>query len=84
MKIAISTDTNSGITQEEAKEMGIYVLPMPVLIEDQVYLEGTDIRNDQLYEAMRQHKSLSTSQPSPGQLLELWNSILRDGFDEIV
>ena len=84
MKIAISTDTNSGITQEEAKEMGIYVLPMPVLIEDQVYLEGTDIRSDQLYEAMRQHKNLSTSQPSPGQLLELWDSILRDGFEEIV
>lgn len=84
MKIAISTDTNSGITQEEAKEMGIYVLPMPVLIEDQVYLEGTDIRSNQLYEAMRQHKNLSTSQPSPGQLLELWDSILRDGFDEIV
>lgn len=84
MKIAISTDTNSGVSQEEAKKMGIYVLPMPVLIEDQVYLEGTDIRNDQLYEAMRQHKNLSTSQPSPGQLLELWDGILRDGFDELV
>ena len=84
MKIAISTDTNSGITQEEAKALGIYVLPMPVLIEDQVYLEGADIRNDQLYEAMRQHKSLSTSQPSPGQFLELWDAIFRDGFDEIV
>lgn len=84
MKIAISTDTNSGITREEAKEKGIYVLPMPVLIEDQVYLEGTDIRNDQLYEAMRQQKNLSTSQPSPGQFLELWDGILQDGFDEIV
>lgn len=84
MKIAISTDTNSGITQEEASASGIYLLPMPVMIEEQMYLEGVDIRNDQLYKAMRQGKSISTSQPSPGQLLELWDSILQEGFDEIV
>ena len=84
MKIAISTDTNSGITQEEAKSAGIYLLPMPVLIEEQMYLEGIQIHSSQLYEAMEQHQAISTSQPSPGQVMELWDSILQDGFDEIV
>lgn len=84
MKIAVSTDTNSGITQEEAKSAGIYLLPMPVLIEEQMYLEGIQIHSGQLYEAMEQHQAISTSQPSPGQVMELWDSILQDGFDEIV
>lgn len=84
MKIAISTDTNSGITQEEAKSAGIYLLPMPVLIEEQMYLEGIQIHSSQLYEAMEQHQAISTSQPSPGQVMELWDSILQNGFDEIV
>lgn len=84
MKIAISTDTNSGITQEEAKAAGIYVLPMPVMIGEQMYLEGVDIHHDQLYEVMKQGKPISTSQPAPGQLLELWDGIFQEGFDEIV
>ncbi|MGN0976738.1 MAG: DegV family protein [Faecousia sp.] len=84
MKIAVSTDTNSGITQEEAKKAGIYLLPMPVLIEEQMYLEGLQIQSGQLYEAMGQHQAISTSQPSPGQVMELWDSILREGYDEIV
>ena len=84
MKIAVSTDTNSGITQEEAKNAGIYLLPMPVLIEEQMYLEGIQIHSSQLYEAMERHQAISTSQPSPGQVMELWDSILQDGFDEIV
>lgn len=84
MKIAIATDTNSGITQKKAQEAEIYLLPMPVIVGEETYLEGVDITNVQLYEAMKQHKDLSSSQPSLGQLAELWDGILRDGYDEIV
>lgn len=84
MSIAIITDTNSGITVEEGKKMGIFVLPMPVLIDDTCYLEGVDIEAAQIYEAMEQERQISTSQPSPGDIVELWNSILKDGYEEIV
>lgn len=83
-KTAIATDTNSGITRENAEEQGIYLLPMPVIIDNDTYLEGLDITNEQLYEAMRQHRDISSSQPSPGQLLEFWDGILADGYDEVV
>lgn len=84
MKIAIATDTNSSMLQETTREPDIFVLPMPVILEGQMYLEGVDIHHAQLYEAMRQHKDVSSSQPSPGQLLEFWEGILRAGYDEIV
>ena len=84
MKVAISTDTNSGITCAEARETGLHVLPMPVIIDGQTYLEGMDVDHARLYDTMRQHKAVSTSQPSPGQLMELWDGILAEGFDEIV
>lgn len=83
MRVAVLTDTNSGITQENAEKLGVYILPMPVLVDDRVYLEGVDICNNELYEAMKQHKNISSSQPSPGQLIELWDRILADGFEEI-
>lgn len=84
MKTAIATDTNSSITQEQAREAGIYLLPMPVIIDAETYLEGIDIVNSELYAAMKEHKDLSSSQPSPGQLMDLWENILKDGYDEIV
>lgn len=84
MKAAITTDTNSGMTQEMVQTPGIYLLPMPVIIDSQMYLEGVDISNAQLYEAMKRHRDISTSQPSPGQLMEFWDSIFKDGYEEIV
>lgn len=84
MKVAISTDTYSGIAQKDIREPGLYVLPMPVMIDGQMFLEGVDIDNARLYEAMRQHKAVSSSQPSPGQLMELWDGIWAEGYDEIV
>lgn len=84
MKIAIATDTNSGITKEMIREPGIYFLPMPVIVDGQMYAEGIDISSQQLYGAMKQHKEISSSQPSPGQLMDLWDGILQDGYDQIV
>lgn len=84
MKTAIMTDTNSGISVEEGKQLGIYVMPMPVLIDDICFLEGIDITAEQLYEAMEADKKTTTSQPSPGDLMDMWNAILTEGYDEIV
>ena len=84
MKIAIATDTNSGITAMEGEKLGVFVLAMPVNLEETIHYEGIDITSEQLYDAMRQHRDVSTSQPSPGQLMELWNGILAKGYDEIV
>lgn len=57
---------------------------MPVNLEETIHYEGIDITSEQLYDAMRQHRDVSTSQPSPGQLMELWDGILAKGYDEIV
>ena len=84
MKIAIATDTNSGITASEGEKLGVYVLAMPVNLEETIHYEGIDITSEQLYDAMRKHRDVSTSQPSPGQLMELWDGILAKGYDEIV
>lgn len=84
MKTAIATDSNSGLTEKVAREAGVFVLPMPVVIGGELHYEGQDIAHPQLYDAMRNHLEVSTSQPSPGQLLEFWNRILDEGYDEIV
>lgn len=84
MKIAIATDTNSSMTQKQADEHGIHLLPMPVIIDGETYLEGLNINNAQLYNAMKEHRDISSSQPSPGQLIEFWENILKDGYDQIV
>lgn len=84
MKVAIATDTNSSMNRKDARKNGVYLLPMPVIVDGTVYLEGIDITNAQLYAAMKEHKSLSSSQPSPGQLVEFWDGILQDGYDEVV
>lgn len=83
-KVAVATDTNSGISAKMIREPGLYLLPMPVMVEGQTCLEGVDITSGQLYKALRQHRDVSSSQPSLGQLEELWDGILQDGYDEIV
>lgn len=84
MRIAIVTDTNSSISPAQAQAEGIFLLPMPVIINEETYLEGIDIEATHLYEAMEQECSISTSQPSPDSIMKLWDSILADGYDEIV
>lgn len=84
MKIAIMTDTNSGIRADEGARMGVFVLPMPVIIEETSYLEGISIDSQTLYAAIREGKSVSTSQPSPGDVTAMWDQILAEGYDRIV
>ncbi len=78
------TDTNSGITVQEGKENGIFVLPMPVIVDGEEFLEGETINNEQLYEALVAEKDVMTAQPLLKDLLEFWEDILEEGYDEIV
>ena len=84
MSVAIMTDSNSGLSVEQGKKLGIYILPMPVIIQDVCHLEGVDITTAQLFDAMRQNLNFSSSQPSPGSVMDLWDEILASGYDEIV
>lgn len=82
-KVAIVTDSNSGITQSQAKEMGIFVLPMPFMINEETFFEDIDLTQDQFYERLEDGANIGTSQPSPESVLNLWNEIL-ESYDEIV
>ncbi len=82
-KIAVVTDSNSGITQKEAKELGLYVLPMPFMIGDDTYYEDVNLTQEQFYELLLGGESISTSQPSPEEVCKLWDSLLQE-YDEIV
>jgi len=83
MTIAVTTDTNSGISVPEGRELGIHVIPMPVLMDGKAYYEGVDLKGDQFYRAMREGQPVSTSQPAPGEVLALWDQLL-DTYDAIV
>ena len=82
-KVAIVTDSNSGITQNEAKELGITVVPMPLYINEELFLEDITLSQEQFYERLADNAEISTSQPSPGELLELWDRVLEE-YEEIV
>lgn len=82
-KIAIVTDSNSGITQAEAKDLGIHVIPMPFMIGDEMFYEDINLTQDEFYEKLRGGASISTSQPSPEEVCNLWDSLLKE-YDEIV
>ena len=83
MKTAIVTDSNSGITQEKAKTLGITVVPMPFYIDGEMYLEDINLTQEAFYEKLKEDAKISTSQPSPGDLCDLWDALLKE-YDEIV
>ena len=81
--VAIVTDSNSGISQAEGKELGIYVIPMPFLVNGKLYFEDVDMNKEQFYHFLENDADLSTSQPSPGDVMDLWDKLLKE-YDEIV
>lgn len=81
--VAIVTDSNSGISQAEGKEFGIYVIPMPFLVDGKLYFEDVDMNKEQFYHFLENDADLSTSQPSPGDVMDLWDKLLKE-YDEIV
>ena len=82
-KIAIITDSNSGITQKEAEELGIFVVPMPFMINGEDFFEDINLTQDQFYEKLAQDASVSTSQPTPDSLMTLWDKVLKD-YEQII
>ena len=82
-KVAIVTDSNSGITQKEAGKMGISVLPMPFTIDGKEYFEDISLTQEEFYEKLKGNADIATSQPSPESLMELWNGLLEE-HDEVV
>lgn len=82
-KIAIVTDSNSGITQEQAKQLGIHVLPMPFMINEESYFEDVNLTQREFYERLANGDDVITSQPSPESVMNLWDGLLKE-YDEIV
>lgn len=82
-KIAIVTDSNSGITQTQAEELGIWVLPMPFMIDDETFYEGITLSQDAFYERLSQGAQVVTSQPTPDAVMKLWEQLL-ETHDELV
>ena len=83
MKVAVITDSNSGITQGEAKKDGAFVIPMPFIVNDEEFFEDISLTQEQFYEKLAADADISTSQPAIGQVTELWDRVLKD-YDEIV
>lgn len=82
-KIAIVTDSNSGITQEEAGRLGIFVVPMPFMIDDETYYEDITLTQTEFYERLAAGANVITSQPTPDSIMDLWDKLLKE-YDEIV
>lgn len=84
MKIAISTDTTSGMTKEQADKLGVFLLHLPVTINGQVFYEGRDIAYEDFYSYLTEENEVVTSQPSPGDLINHLDNIFDKGFDQVI
>ena len=82
-KVAVVTDSNSGITQAQAKEYGIYVIPMPFMINEETFYEDITLTQEQFYQRLSENADVITSQPTPEAVMNLWDEILKT-HDEIV
>ena len=82
-KVVIVTDSNSGITQAEAKELGVVVLPMPFYINEEMFYEDIDLTQDQFYERLAEGGDIKTSMPLVGDVTDKWDELLKE-YDEIV
>jgi len=82
-KVAILTDSNSGITQAQAKDYGVFVIPMPFYIDGELYYEDIDLTQEQFYEKLTKGGEITTSMPITGNLMDTWDKLLKE-YDEIV
>nr|MBQ8252313.1 DegV family protein [Lachnospiraceae bacterium] len=82
-KVAVLTDSNSGITQTEAQKLGVYVIPMPFTIREETYYEDINLSQAQFYEFLENEAAVSTSQPSPDSIILMYRKLLKD-YDEVV
>ena len=84
MKTAILTDSNSGLFPEEENRSGIFVMPMPVILDGIEYFEGVNLTPQEFYRRMTEGAEVSTSQPSPGDVVSMFDRILSEGYDELI
>ena len=82
-KIAVVADSNSGYTPEEAKAAGVHFIPMPFYIDEKEYFEGVNLGHEEFFDFLAKDADVSTSQPSPGSMLSLWDELL-ESYDEII
>lgn len=82
-KVAIVTDSNSGITQAQGKEYGVYVIPMPFYIDGELYYEDITLTQEEFYHKLEHDAEISTSMPAVGDVMDLWDKLLKE-YDEIV
>ena len=82
-KVGIRTDSNSGITQKQADELGIFVLPMPFMVNEETFFEDISLSQEEFYERLANGDDVVTSQPSPESVMNLWDKVLKE-YDEIV
>ncbi|MCR4590683.1 MAG: DegV family protein [Lachnospiraceae bacterium] len=83
-RVAVVTDTNSGITPGQGKEDGIFILSMPFIVDDREYLDCVNLSHDDFYRFLSEGAGVTTSQPAAGDVIALWDSIFNEGYDEIV
>lgn len=84
MKTAVVTDSNSGIFVEEGRKLGVHIVPMPVIIEGKTYYEGMNLTHEGFYQMLSENNEVSTSQPTLGDVMEIWEDLLSAGYEEIV
>lgn len=84
MNVAIVTDSNSGIFEEEGKILGVHVIPMPVILEGKTYYEGIDLTHEEFYQCLEGKREVFSSQPSPAEVLDMWDKLLLSEYDELV
>ena len=82
-KVAVMTDSNSGITQEQGKELGVFVIPMPFMINGETLFEGINLTQEDFFRQLSEDEEISTSQPSPADVMAMWDDILKE-YDEVV
>lgn len=84
-KVAIVTDSNSGITQTMAKDMGISVIPMPFMFgdSDETFYEDINLTREEFFQRMKEGQTVHTSQPTPVEILKVWDRLL-ETYDEVV
>ena len=83
MKVAVMTDNDAGIKPDEAQKLGIYLVYTPIIIEGEVFYQGKNITEEEFYQQLAGDKDMSTSMPAPGDVMDLWDKLLKE-YDEVV
>lgn len=84
MKVAVMTDNNSGIKCNEAEDLGIHMIYTPIIIDGDVFFQDKNITEEEFYKQLEENKDITTSMPSPGDVMDAWDRLLEEGYDEIV